>query len=114
MLLSRLREVDWSERLKKHFRESIAEYEGIVISLSHINVFSPPSLSLVQALLSGVCSFIDHIPWAQEYQRLIHIVKGSFHAISGRYVPKLDSNCLRFEDVSVLELSHHAKNLGFQ
>lgn len=53
--IARLSELERSKRLRDHFQSSRKEYEASALSaLDHINILAPPSLSLVQALLSGV------------------------------------------------------------
>ncbi|KAL2845923.1 hypothetical protein BJY01DRAFT_213772, partial [Aspergillus pseudoustus] len=53
--VSRLPAAQYSERLRRHLQDSKKQYEAIILtSLSKIQILtSPPSLSLLQALLSG-------------------------------------------------------------
>lgn len=53
--VARVSELGHTKRLRDHFQNSRKEYEASALSaLSKINILAPPSLSLVQALLSGV------------------------------------------------------------
>ncbi|KAJ5810305.1 uncharacterized protein N7503_002523, partial [Penicillium pulvis] len=54
--VTRVSELGHTKRLRDHFQNSRKEYEASALNaLNKINILAPPSLSLVQALLSGVC-----------------------------------------------------------
>lgn len=91
-----------SEHLKAHFRRLKKQYEaGAIEELNSIPLTAPPSLPLLQALLSGVSAYSQSIGLLSNANTSAETID----AIFGQYVPLLDVHSSGIQGHYCLELS---------
>lgn len=101
--ISKLAPLISSQPLKLHFRNLKKQYETAAIDeLNSIPLAASPSLTLLQALLSGVSEITNHCV-STIYSFLLETVDAIFR----EHVPLLDVHGPRFENYCRLKLPQH-------